>query len=270
MNDITRGGRSGGDPGSGERARIAVVSTPRSGNTWLRFLLSTWYGLEQHVAHRPAEVSWEPLPPQCILQLHWGRDEAFEASLRRHEFRVVTIARHPLDTLISLLHWVDSCPDPPSVWKENPCLAGRAGDERPLMGVSPLSPAFLDYATGPRAAALLSVTREWWTAHGRFGSATRRLVAAPARELERLGGELGWAPRSPAADAIAVNTIDRLRILHSDRPQHFRQGRPGLWRELIPAAAARRIEAAHRDVFKGLAYACDPDEGLDDVRADLN
>jgi len=51
---------------------------------------------------------------------------------------------------------------------------------------------------------------------------------------------------------------------------HFWQGRPGLWRHLLPAAEARAIAAAHADIFTALGFDCDPDPALDALAADRN
>src|SRR5690349_13169897 len=85
--------------------RLALVSTPRSGNTWLRGLLAGLYGLQQRAVHDPAEINWAELPDRSIVQVHWLRTDEFARELERRGVRVVTIARHPLDVLISILHF---------------------------------------------------------------------------------------------------------------------------------------------------------------------
>ena len=51
--------------------RLALVSTPRSGNTWTRAPLGSLYELEQIPVHTPEEVDWEHLPRRCVIQIHW-------------------------------------------------------------------------------------------------------------------------------------------------------------------------------------------------------
>jgi hypothetical protein len=53
--------------------RIAILSTLRSGNMWLRRLLGAIYDLEELSANTPAAVPWNELPKACVLQLHWYR-----------------------------------------------------------------------------------------------------------------------------------------------------------------------------------------------------
>src|SRR3712207_3137993 len=84
--------------------RRDIISSPRSGNTWLRGLLSWLFNLRERAAHTPDEIDWGGLPPRCVLQIHWNRVEPFVSRLDRHGFRVVVLARHPLDVLMSGLN----------------------------------------------------------------------------------------------------------------------------------------------------------------------
>ena len=136
--------------------RLAVVSTPRVGNMWLRRQLVALYGLEERSAHTPDEVEWDTLPEACALQLHWPRTRAFVRTLERHGFRVIVVCRHPLDVLISILHFAGHEPET-ARW-----LDGAHGDEQTIIGADPSSPAFRAYAGGKRARALIDVSPQWW------------------------------------------------------------------------------------------------------------
>jgi hypothetical protein len=209
--------------------------------------------------YNPLEAPWSDLPGRCVIMTHWPREGPLPALLEEHVFRVVTLARHPLDVLISILHYA---PSGASLrWME-----GAQGDERPIFGASPRSAAFLDYATGPRVRALLSVSPVWWSAPRCLRVRYEDLVRDPLGRLSKLTRSLERAPRQRLADAVASCTLDRLRTPETGR--HFWKGQPGLWRGLLTAAEARRIEAVHRDVFRALGYACDPDESLDPEQAD--
>jgi hypothetical protein len=230
--------------------RIAIVSTPRSGNMWLRRLLVAAYALEERSAHTPDEVDWDALPERCVLQLHWRRTSGFRSLLARHGFSVAVLARHPLDVLVSILHFAPHEPQT-ARW-----LDGEGGDESPILGADPTSAAFLAYATGPRARALLSVTPEWW----RDADARVRyedLVAAPETALHLVADDLGARTLVPVAEAAAAVRFADLRREATN--EHFWQGRPGLWRQLLPAETARAIAAAQPAVA-ALGYDVDPEE----------
>jgi hypothetical protein len=135
--------------------RLAVVGTSRSGNTWLRILLAQLYDLAQYAAHTPDALDWETLPENCIVQLHWHRLPPFTTFLAAQNFRVVTMARHPLDILISILQFSPHEPQT-ACW-----LDGENGNETAIHNKSVISPEFLAYAVSSRAQALLSISREW-------------------------------------------------------------------------------------------------------------
>lgn len=244
------------------RLRLAIVSTPRSGNTWLRHMLSAMFAMQEVDRHRPVEVPWDELQQRCVLQLHWLRVEPFVSLLARHSFRPVVLARHPLDRLISLLHWVVCCPHPQSTWSENPALDGDRGTETPLLAAWPTSEEFLSWACSPRAEALLSVSLQWWAAPGAIHVYYEDLVRSAPNELQRIAEELNVEPAQAPAEIAAEHSMERLREMRQEPPQHYWMGRPGLWRRLLPAAEAKLIAAAHPRSFHEFGYVCDPDEGL--------
>ncbi len=221
--------------------RVAVVSSPRSGNMWLRRLLVTAYGLEERSAHTPDEVDWEELPEQCALQLHWHRTPEFQEQLRSNGFAVAVLARHPLDVLLSILHFA---PHEPATAR---WLDGEGGDESVLADADPAAPAFLAYALGPRAQALLSITPEWWD-HADARVRYESLVEEPVAELAGICEALGVPPLVEPAEAVEAVSFARLREEAAN--QHFWQGRPGLWTELVPTAVALEIAAAYPEMAK--------------------
>jgi Sulfotransferase domain len=220
---------------------------------WLRRQLVALLDLEERSAHTPDEVGWETLPESCVLQLHWPRTRAFSRTLERHGFRVVVLSRHPLDVLISILHF--SAHEPETArW-----LDGAYGDESSIVGVDPTSYVFWKYATSRRASALIDVSAQWWK-HGLVAVRYEDLVAAPERELQRIVDAVGVAPtRSPEAVTETVT----FRSLRSEAAnQHFWQGRPNHWRELLPEPVATELAEAHAHVLDSLGYDVEPDPSL--------
>jgi hypothetical protein len=244
-------------PASG-RVRIALTGTPRSGNSWLRLLLSGIYACESLASHSPEEVPWNALPEDIVLQMHAHADAELKATLQGHGFRVLALARHPLDVLLSILHYVrrDSSP---ARW-----LAEERGEEVAIAGCNPLEPAFLRYATGARAQTLLGLSREWWALPDVFRLRYEDLCADTAGALEPLIARIS-PPRAVVEDVVAAHTLGELR--RSISRHHFWQGRPGHWRALLPVDRAKRIAEAHQDSFDLFAYELDPDSELDATTA---
>ena len=249
--------------GAGTKLRIAVISTPRSGNTWLRSLLAGIYGLEQFAVHTPDDLDWSGLPNRCIVQLHWHWREPLTSNLAAHGFRAVTISRHPLDVLLSILRFSRYEPET-ARW-----LDGESGGEAEIRDAAPLSPSFEEYATSSRAFALLSISREWWNSPDVCRVRYEDLVYRTFGELERLGETMG-APATAKAIAGAVHSNTFKALQANDANQHFWQGQPGLWKKLLPAATARRIAKRHEANFRTFDYLCDPDPALSADQAERN
>jgi hypothetical protein len=246
--------------------RVALISTPRAGNNWLRYLLTRVYDIPGAAVHSPSEIDWETLPPECLLGIHWHPAPPFLERLDRHGFRPVVLARHPLDVLISILHFAlhFSANDATQRW-----LEGEAGNERPIFAAMPRSAAFLEYATGKRARALLAVSHEWWQVPGCLRVRYEDLACDTAGELARLAQELDIPLRRPVAEALEATTLSKLRAFTGSKA-HFWQGKSGLWRQLLTAPEAHAIGTAYASAFADFGYACDPDPELDGARADAN
>jgi hypothetical protein len=242
--------------------RAAILSTPRSGNTWLRHLLCTVYGIPGIAQHNPVDVDWQNLPDECVLQMHWRRLPSFHERLRENGFQIIVLARHPLDLLISILHF--AAHEPTSRW-----LEGEEGNESSIYGAMPRSTAFLHYAVSKRAAALLSVTSQWWTDPECLQVHYESLVEDPQTVLKFVLDSIGGEPKRTIAEVVEANTIPRLRRL-TQCDRHFWQGRPGLWRTLLMRTEADAIGAAHAPVFAELGYSCDADPDLGALEADAN
>lgn len=232
---------------------MAVVSTPRAGNMWLRRQLVSLFGLEERSAHAPGEVGWKSLPEACALQIHWPRKRGFVRTLERHGFKVVVLARHPLDVLVSILHFAVHEPET-ARW-----LDGAFGDERSIIGAHPTSRAFRSYAVGQRAQALIGLSSQWWE-RGLVSIRYEDLVASPARELGRIVDAVGVTPKLSPATVAETVTFESLRSEVNN--QHFWQGRPNHWRELLPAKIATEIADPHSTVIRQLGYDLQPDPEL--------
>lgn len=261
--DLGGNGKTPGIPDA-ERPelRLAVISTPRSGNTWVREVLAAVYELEQMPAHYPEQFPWGSLPRRCVLQIHWYPDERFTELLEVDGVRPVVLARHPFDVLMSWLNHIYY------VHLEGICLEGQTCNECGIVGVLPRSADFLDYACGRWGRYLLGYCPAWWVRPGVIRARYEDLVADPEASFGRILGQIGEMPRRPLREALERNAIPRKKAAQKVRHFHFWQGQPGLWRSMLPAAEARAIAAAFPEPFDVLGYACDPDETLDAPRAD--
>lgn len=244
------------------RARLAVISTPRSGNTWLRGLLAQLVEGQEIAQHTPDEIPWDALPERVVLQIHWEPTPAFRRLLDDAGFQVVTIVRHPLDVLMSILHF---CRHEAQTAR---WLDGADGDERSILGAAPQDRAVAQYAAGPRLRRLLGVSNSWW---GIADAAVsyEDLVAAPEEALGLLAKQLRIEVSAErVAEIVASRRLDVMRSTSSNH--HYWQGTPGGWRRLLPAAAAREIAGPIADILTAGGYTVDPLPGLGVAEAQRN
>jgi hypothetical protein len=242
-----------------EVQRLALISSPRSGNTWLRRMLAALFGLDERAAHAPSEVGWDELPPRSILQLHWPMTQSFTEDLRRHGFHVIVLTRHPLDVLISILHFAAYEPAT-SRW-----LGGAHGDESSIERAEPCSPEFLDYAHSLRARALLGVSDEWSTRADAVAVRYEDLVTDPIGELQRIVECERTIPVGTVEEAVQSVSFGGMQK-ESDN-HHFWQGQPGLWRRLLTSDYAEVASIPYREQAMRHGYEFDgnPDLGREDA-----
>ena len=225
--------------------RLLLTSTPRSGNTWLRLMLSDLYQLKQYAVHTPESLDWGQMPDRCIVQLHWDRTPEFARLLAAENFDVLSIARHPLDVLLSILQFASN------ETKTASWLSGRGGNEELIKGKEIASREFHDYAVSRRAEALLSVTPQWWGIDGGLQVRYEELVKNPADALDSVMRKYG-DPLVPFDRVLPNLTMEELRKTSSNN--HFWKGSPGHWKSLMPGELVRSIGAAHSNVFEALGY----------------
>ncbi|MGA2617410.1 MAG: hypothetical protein ABSF26_07360 [Thermoguttaceae bacterium] len=243
--------------------RLAIIPTPRSGNVWLRLLLGDLLELQTMAVHDPGDCPWRDLPPRFLLAVHWHRTPAFEELLAWHRFRIVGIHRHPLDTLISILHFSRHGVE------THRWLSGEGGNEDGIVGAMPLSRAFCDYAVSRRPGALLNINLEWFDHPARYNVCYERLVAQTGSTLTELLGWLGEAPRRNVGDVIAGRSLAANKKTFSES-HHFWKGQPGLWRSLLCRPQAESFAQTHWQSFTRFGYVCDPDPELTVPQADAN
>lgn len=252
----------GSVPGEIGTFRIAIISTPRTGNTWLRRLLDSIYSLPQIVVDTPDDIVWDQLPPQCILQLHWPADTDLLSLLLRHEFKIVTLFRHPCDTLISILHFA-------TTWKHTSLwMGGLKGNESEIIGARPCSHEFAKYTESDRAKSLIAASADWAETENCLPVSYESLVQDAVGELKRITERLLAAPSDVISAAVEANSMTRLRA--SVQNQHIWRGQPGIWKTLLPHAVAQDIERHHAPAFEMMGYTCDADQRLTISDADAN
>lgn len=211
-----------------ESLKIAIVSTPKTGNTWLKLLLSEIYGLPM-ISLPPAlsPNGWEDFGARWVSHQHYLPDPALLAWGKKQGVVFVTSVRHPADVLVSLRHYLATRGD---------TQLGEPADPEHLVGDPGTS-----FGSHARAYVergffyLLQNSISWicggWSLPVRYED----LYERPLETLRELTGRI-----HPVSDERLQRAIDRCAIgrlqkrSQSDR-QFFRRGGSGGWRTELPA-----------------------------------
>lgn len=230
--------------------RFAIVSAPRSGNSWVRRVLCDALGIKEDAQHN--YLNFRDMPDATGIQIHWPREPNFQKFLKGSGFRPVVILRHPLDILCSVMHFIRHEPAT-SRW-----LEGNGDIPSDLVGQDPASDAFLRYATGFGAETLLSPSYQWFHDPAsilfRYEEGVARGAAAFYDSFQCLG-------LAPGSIERALVTHD-LGVFQALPNKHGWQGMPGLWRDIVPSRHAQRIYERHKTLFDTLGYGV-PETDLD-------
>lgn len=246
--DAGRSGPLGAPRPSGfeARTRIAVLATPRSGNTWTRLMLGHVLDLVELPVHHPADLDWSSLPDRAVIQLHWPRSPYLQSLLDRAGVTVVTPVRHPFDVLISVLRFAQIEPGT-GEW-----LWGQAGDEGLLLDADPTSTQFAQWALSDRAAALLDLSRSW-AAGGRAVTVRYEdLIAFPQKEFSSLLETLGVEAARPTIEAVERFTPEWINRTHGFK--HAGQALAGDWEELMSSDLVDLLLTRYGSHLETLGY----------------
>lgn len=236
-----------------------VVSYPRSGNTWTRFLVANLLHPEKPVTF----ANIERIVPDSEAQSNrFLRSVPRPRVIKSHEYfhpkfsKVIYIVRDPRDVVLSYYDFQRKY--------------------RQIEDGYPLSQYAEDFVTGQRGLG------DWgtWSEHVNSWISTRLgqpaflflryedLMSDTTRELEKLVCFLGIEPRSEViANAIERSSAKRLRELERTQSKQWvstrnkrddipfiRTAKVGAWAEKLPADAVRTIEGAWGPLMRSLGY----------------
>lgn len=240
-----------------------LVSYPKSGNTWIRFMLGNLYSqadtvtfsnLEKKVPdiHQNPARSLKKLPRPRILKSHEYLDPRYR--------KVIYIVRDPRDVAVSYYHYLIKM----RIISE--CYQMTDYVDRFVSGSLDPFGSWLDHAGG------------WIGARqGRSDFLLLRyeeMLDNPSQELKKITIFLDRPVTDEQIEAaVAMSSFKHMRTLEqqeagqwapiksgrADKP-FVRQARKGSWRSELPMDAIVKIEDAWSDLMQDLGYAMNPPE----------
>jgi hypothetical protein len=234
-----------------------LVSYPRSGNTWVRFLIAnlmspdepaTFANIEDRIPdiHRNRHRSLEHVARPRLLKSHRGFEPRYGS--------VIYIVRDPRDVAVSYYHYQRK--------------ARRIPDRLPL---DRYVTRFVSGRVSPFGSWGKHVVSWLAASHDRRAFLLLRyedLLHQPRQELDRVAAFLGvQRTHCHLAQAVERSSIDRMRRLEVTQAYEWvttrntrkdipfiRTGSHGSWRSTLSEQSVARIESAWGDVMRTLGY----------------
>jgi hypothetical protein len=234
--------------GTATPQRILVVSTPKTGNTWLLNLLSAIYRLpKRDVGPAFCEAAYDALGPRWIAQQHVLPTSSLVEWAKANGAAFVTAIRHPGDVLVSLCHYalqyrVEA--------KLQQALEHDGGEFGRQVAAYVRDDFFLP----------LNISISWIRSGLSHVVRYEDLWRDPATVLRKLTQALGAVPAEAIERAILRCEFDLMREIAGDRDGHFfRKGRTGGWRSELPPAIIQILaeEEPFPSQFAILGYTMD-------------
>lgn len=249
-----------------EPLRILIVSTPKTGNTWLKLLLGEAYNLPMvELPDNPRDIDLAALPESWVAQQHYWFEAGTREWLERHGVVVLTTVRHPGDVFVSLWHHVRKSGLPP-------VHDGRHSGSLQLDGPT----------MGPNAEAFaaqgfyrdLHVSISWLRAGESLCVRYEDLWLRPFETLQTVTDFVRPCTALDLRRALSLCQIRRLQRANQDQGRgFFRQGGIGGWRHALPERITALLRSAdpYPAQFAFLGYSMNPAQyGAEPPAADFS
>jgi len=239
--------------------RILILSTPKTGNTWLRHLLAGVYRLPQFYVPPPIDcASLDKAGERWVTHYHTRPNPELLSWIRRNRAVVITTIRHPGDVLISLYHHVH---DFRSETIDQDFLRGMLSTGFERRGIT-------TYAADQPFSADLDCSLEWMACEGTHTVRYEDLRADPVAALRELTSRIHPAPLERIEAAVEMCDIDVMRRRAGNFGGFFRQGRIGDWRQMLAPDVIELFRSQHpyATQMARLGYSTEPADAAPPMR----
>jgi hypothetical protein len=204
--------------------KIMIVSTQKTGNTWLRLMLAAIYDLPTVELPYSFDVDIaNGFGERWILQQHLSPEPDLLEWAERNNVIFITTIRHPGDVLISLYHYVRSFSDRINFYELAVLNEDDGSFGAPVREI--LRTRFKD---------ILAVSTDWMATGKTHIVRYEPLYVDPVSVLMELTNAIAPVSRDQIERAIERTDMPVMRALIPHQRAFFRKGGSGGWREVLP------------------------------------
>lgn len=230
--------------------KILIVSTPKTGNTWVKHLLAQVYNLPLASVGTTFDVDEiARLGSRWVAHQHFYPHDSILNWCELNKVQLVTTMRHPGDVLVSLFHYMHNFE-----FAEGWAPRMMRKDEGTM---GQYTRTYL--RTEIHFSHILELSLAW----GRTGRAHLVRYEALRRDpegiLQVLTDALSPVPMSRVEQAVEACRLDRMRKEAGKHARFFRKGHIGGWQQALPADILDilRTQAPYPRQIADLGYSLD-------------
>jgi len=226
--------------------KLMIASTPKSGNTWVKLILSRVYDLPVLIAPNGFEQEqWDALGEDWVVHQHISATSESINWFNDNNIPVITTIRHPGDVLVSLFHYTK--------WKKTNGHLDVLAEDKDEMGEHTLN-----FVTSYRFAKFLQLSIKWLK-HGSYVMRYEELLHDPVTAIYNFTQKVQPVDLKRIQAAVASCELGVLKKTNDKR--HFRAGIKGQWQDEVPEEILDFLKSdkKYQTILNYLGYSFDSD-----------
>ena len=238
--------------------RILIVAPPKTGNSWLKCLFSSVYGLDWLTGDRvpggtsleafAAWLSSDGFPDNSVFHHHYDYSPQFVELATGGSVHLATILRDPYDMFVSRYFFAQAQAD-------NEKRATKAVDRTPdvMAGRAIDDPVVLAYLAD-NFGSQLQKGIDWLESGASVVVRYERLIDGPEEELTRATDQLQPAAPDRVRSAIEACQAETLLRTRKGLKRRIRAATSGDWRNHLSPVHLEIFRDRHADRIRALGY----------------
>ncbi len=231
--------------------KLLVASTPKTGNTWLKYLLSAIYDLP--IVRLPEVFNgayMDGLGDGWVAHQHYRPKPELTDWARERGATVLTTVRHPGDVLISFFHFVSKNSE---LFSTRGRVASTIALDGPEIGAHTVQYVETTFMRD------LQVSLDWMHSGQSLIVRYEDLWRDPLNVLTTLTSQIYPTTPDCIERAIERCELGLMRDLYDPKRTFFRTGQVGSWHRELPPEIVDRFQAdPYPALFQELGYSLEP------------